>query len=281
MAPPEDDSKSQEQQQPDAMAAISVQARLPQFWKVQPGLWFMQVESVLHSQKMSDEAKYHLVVAKLERDIILQVSDILAQPPANNKYTTLKTRLLEIYEESEAKKIKKLLNEMELGDQKPSQLLRQMKDLAKGRVTDDTLLYLWQNQLPTAVQAVLTVADKDMDVKATIADKVLEATTAGSGIAAIGKPSTSREADLVATVTKLMARIDALEGRGRPRERRPYDRKYRQGSRGPSNSRSQSRSGNGASTDKGRLCFYHFRFKQRATKCVQPCSWKADKQPEN
>ncbi|KAL4718012.1 hypothetical protein ACJJTC_012837 [Scirpophaga incertulas] len=64
---------------------------------------------------------------------------------------------------------------MELGDQKPSQLLRRMRDLARGKIPDHTLRILWQNHLPPSVRAVLAVTEAaDMDNLATVADKIME-----------------------------------------------------------------------------------------------------------
>uniref|UniRef100_A0A2A4JWD1 Uncharacterized protein n=1 Tax=Heliothis virescens TaxID=7102 RepID=A0A2A4JWD1_HELVI len=39
--------------------------------------------------------------------------------------------------------------DIHLGDQKPSQRLRRIKDLGRGRFPDDTLRILWMEHLPT------------------------------------------------------------------------------------------------------------------------------------
>lgn len=256
------------------MAAISVSARLPEFWKEQPRIWFLQVEAVLFPQKLSDDAKYHLIVAKLERDVILQISDILSKPPAENKYKTLKNRLLNIYEESESEKIRKLIEEMDLGTQKPSQLLRKMRDLAKDRIQDSTLAVLWQGHLPSTVKAVLAVTDKtDLDVLATIADKVTEAAVPMKNISSVDQPASS-STSMIATIKKLRARIANLENtRGRSRQR------SRSG-RDNSNSKTRSQSRDSKSMKKSNknpdwLCFYHYRYKEKAAKCIKPCNWKS------
>lgn len=46
-------------------------------------------------------------------------------------YDTLKARLLEHYAVSEQKRIKKLLQDLELGDMRPTQLLREIKPATK------------------------------------------------------------------------------------------------------------------------------------------------------
>lgn len=106
-----------------------------------------------------------------------QVSDIVLSPPETRKYDALKTRLLAVYEESEVRQVHKLLMELELGDQKPSQLLRRMRDLASNKFTDETLSMLWIRHLPGAVRAVLTVSEvSDLEKLAMMADKVIETT---------------------------------------------------------------------------------------------------------
>ena len=91
------------------------------------------------------------------------------------KIDALKTRLLRIYEDSKNKQLQKLISEMELGDQKPSQRLRRMRELAKYKIPDDTLRILWQGHLPDAIRVVLAVSEtKELDHLSSIADNVHE-----------------------------------------------------------------------------------------------------------
>ncbi|XP_022836513.1 uncharacterized protein LOC111363877 [Spodoptera litura] len=168
------------------LATVTISSRIPEFWCDQPRLWFVQCEAILGPQKLSDEARFNLVVAKLGKDVIQQVSDILLKPPENKKFETLKARLLVAYEESENRQFQKLLSEMQLGDQKPSQLLRRMKDLARGKIPDETLIIMWQGHLPSAVRAVLAVSEmKDLEKLAAVADKIMETTRPLNDIAEI------------------------------------------------------------------------------------------------
>lgn len=264
--------------QPD-MAAISVAARLPDFWKDQPRLWFIQVEAVLQPQHISDEVKYNLIVAKLNKEIIQQVTDILVSPPATNKYAALKTRLLSVYEETENRKIQKLISEMDLGDQSPSQLLRKMRDLAGDKIKDETLIVLWQNHLPTAVRAVLAVADKsNLDILASIADTIIESTRNNSGLAEIHQaPSTSSDAAWIAEIGKLTNRLSNLE---RSRNVNRFNRGNRR-QRSRSNSRHRRRTPARTPESPDWLCFYHFKYQDKAAKCIAPCNWKKENNQGN
>ncbi|CAH2088630.1 unnamed protein product [Euphydryas editha] len=49
------------------------------------------------------------------------------------KYKALKNRLVEIFEESQNRQVQKIIGEMDLGGQKPSQLLRRMTYLARNK----------------------------------------------------------------------------------------------------------------------------------------------------
>ncbi|XP_030039105.1 uncharacterized protein LOC115454516 [Manduca sexta] len=172
---------------------------------------------------------------------------------------------------------------MELGDQKPSQLLRRMKDLARDKIKDDTLLLLWQNHLPTAVRAVLIVTDsKDLNTLASVADKVMETVKPIN----VGEVSTSDTTSLAAQIARINVRLDEMQSRP-PRQssrfsarktRERYGREARSISRGR---RNPTPRGTPARADW--MCFYHYRFKEQARKCVPPCAWanKQQKHTEN
>lgn len=232
-----------------------------------PALWFVQFEATVAPQKPSEQAKFQLLIAKLGKTVIQQVADILSKPPATERYLTLKSRLLAIYEESENRKLQKLIGEMQLGDQKPSQLLRRMQSLAANRMTDDAITVLWQNHLPSAIRAAVAATDlKDLEKLAAVADKIMEATRP-MDISVVGSSDSSDLADQVAKLTIAVADLrKQLPGRGRNRSR--------------SRSRSRARNGNNrqgrSPKDPDWQCFYHFRYKQKAVKCVKPCSWKGE-----
>lgn len=71
-------------------------------------------------------SKYHLVVSALDPDSLQDVADILKKPPSANLYPHLKSHIMSRFSDSADRQLQKLLTELELGDKKPSQLLRQM-----------------------------------------------------------------------------------------------------------------------------------------------------------
>ncbi|XP_045763682.1 uncharacterized protein LOC123879823 [Maniola jurtina] len=160
----------------EGMASISVSARIPEFWREMPRLWFAQFEATIAPQKQGDECRFQLVVSKLNREALQQVADIIYSPPETNKYQVLKERLLQVYEESPERQFQRLVGELDLGTQKPSQLLRRMKELARNsKASDETVKNLWITRLPVPVKTVLAASqDQQVDNLAAIADKVME-----------------------------------------------------------------------------------------------------------
>lgn len=265
---PTDSSTTAMEEKPD-LSAVSLSSKIPDFWTDQPRVWFIRTEAILAPQKMADEAKFSIVVSKLTKESIQQVTDLLIDPPESNKFETLKNRLLQIYEESESRKLQKLIGEMELGEQKPSQLLRRMRDLGRGKIPDDTLRMLWQGHLPQAARAVLAVTDTlDLEKLATIADKILE-TTRPAHISEVTQVTSTSTNKILAEIYKINIRLNNME-RGRSGQRNEER----------NNTYSRTRSNSQRRTPKSPdwLCFYHFRFKSRAHKCIKPCAWK---KPEN
>lgn len=266
-------TQSEPKMEPDASVyLISVSARIPEFWADQPGLWFVQFEAAVNPQNASDSAKFQLLITKLGKQVIQQVADLISNPPLEGKYKAVKDRLMDVYAESESKRIQKLISDMQLGDQKPSQLLRQMQNLAGNNVTQDTLLVLWQNHLPLPVRTVLAAtALSNSDKLAEVADKVAEMANVGD-VAAVTQ---QQPTDLAAAVQKLSIEVAELR-KGRDFSRRNRNQRSRSRSRSHAGARGSSQQ------KKTRLCYYHHRFGTDARKCREPCAWKKqDNKQEN
>ncbi|GFX63230.1 uncharacterized protein TNCV_3895551 [Trichonephila clavipes] len=102
----------------------------------------------------------------------------LCEPPATNKYNALKERLIIEFSDSENKQIRKLLSELQLGDDKPSHLLRKMRVLASGASLNDNFLKtLWLQRLPSEMQSILSVSSETLENLAKLADKIAEVRT--------------------------------------------------------------------------------------------------------
>ncbi|XP_049865513.1 uncharacterized protein LOC126366449 [Pectinophora gossypiella] len=256
------------------LAALGITSKLPEFWTEMPRVWFAQFETIMAPQKQGDEAKYGLVISKLGKDAVKQVTDIIVSPPATHKYNAIKERLLAVYEESAERQFQRLVSEVELGDQKPSQLLRRMRDLARNsHVTEKALHNLWISRLPDHVRAVLMVSqDQKLDNLAAIADKIMEGRSAEVSEIAAGQPQIMTE--LLNQISKLTMEVAALKSNMHRREQ------HRDYGRNRSRSRPRSISRPRITPDNPKwLCKYHLRYRHRARNCESPCNWR--KQSEN
>ena len=117
--------------------------------------------------------KYHLVVGALDPGAIQEVSDLLRNPPSQNKYNAIKTLMLSRLTDSADRQLQKVLNELELREKKSSQLLRQMRSLAGDRATEDVLRVRWHALLPTNTQKLLKIfRSTDLNEQAEAADQL-------------------------------------------------------------------------------------------------------------
>ena len=115
----------------ESQAVARVAVKPPPFWKSNPALWFVRLEAQFELANIStDLTKFNHVLSAVDSDILNSVSDLVLKPPETDKYKTLKERLVKIHSESESSKIRTLLQGLELGDQRPSQLLTRMRTLA-------------------------------------------------------------------------------------------------------------------------------------------------------
>ncbi|XP_063392189.1 uncharacterized protein LOC134677659 [Cydia fagiglandana] len=185
------------------VAAISLSLRVPPFWRDQPILWFCSFEAATAELKRSQAQLAQMVIAQLEKQDIQNISDLIYSPPEENYYTVIKNRLISVYEESNSAQTKKLLSQVELGEQKPSQLLRRMKTLNKEKFPESTIQMMWLDHLPPHVRSVLTVSEAfkiktTLEDLALLADKMLEhtPTSASHQIAAVSTPASVLPASL-------------------------------------------------------------------------------------
>lgn len=272
---PMDESTKPAEESVSELAPVSLQARIPHFWRENPRLWFAQFEAVVAAHKLGEEQKYNLVIPVLDRADIEQISDIIiSPPPSSERYSTLKNRLISVYQESEHRQLQKLLSGLELGDQKPTQLLRRMRDLGGPKFPDDALKVMWMNHIPAQIRAVLSVnTESSLDCLANMADKMIEHTE--TTIATVNStPSTSSSSDtqyqlLSKQIEKLTLEIAELQRASRTNYRRPFHSRRR--------SRSRSRTPAGEKRKPGDAnweCHYHYRFGDKAKRCTSPCSRK-------
>ena len=252
---------------PAAVAAVSV--KLPPFWPADPEVWFAQVEAQFTTRGITaQKTRFQYVISSLNPEIAMEVRDLLLKPPDDQPYDRLKAQLIKRTAASEQRKLQQLISGEELGDRKPTQLLRRMQQLLGDQLAtadgNSFLRELFLQRLPANVRMVLASADATMalDKLADMADKVMEVATptvsAVSGTSAPTSAPSSEIQQLREEMARLTARIESLTTRSR---RRSISRPRRPASPAPTTETQDS------------LCWYHTKFGENAKKCTEPCSW--------
>ncbi|GFX21690.1 uncharacterized protein TNCV_1200701 [Trichonephila clavipes] len=233
---------------------------------------FFGMETLKASGISSDDTKYSALVTNLDAETLSYVSDIVLSPPNNDKYRTLSQRLITQFSDSETQKIKILLTDLQLGDEKPSHLLRKMKELSNGQLQDDFLQSLWLQRMPPHIQTVLSASSEPLDKLAIFADKVSEVVGASSTFCAattVPPPSQSSSGSVQPTMDSLVRQIQELSLQVAELTRERNSSRHQRYSSDRWRSHSRSRSVNRGSG----ICYYHRRYKEQARKCVSPCAF--------
>ncbi|XP_064462352.1 uncharacterized protein LOC135372820 [Ornithodoros turicata] len=119
--------------------------RLPPFWSHNATVWFLQVECQFALSGITSQlAKFRHVVSVLPQEVAAQLIDVLTAPPAANPYDALKAALLERTTTSERKRFQELLSAEDLGDRRPTELLRHMQNLLGERAVTFDASFLKQ-----------------------------------------------------------------------------------------------------------------------------------------
>ncbi|KAF0287529.1 hypothetical protein FJT64_014070 [Amphibalanus amphitrite] len=270
--------------------------RLPPYSPEEPDLWLLQVQCAFDVSGVdSDELRFKLLVANLPANIAVQVKDVIR---SSRSFDVLCAALQARLAQSRADRLQALLGRQQLGDQKPTALLRSMRNelAAAGDAPVDTELFrtLFQQRLPQPVRAALALlpADSTLDALAEAADRYLEASGPDPRLSAIAaQPYTQPAPPIAAAVTapapaaapaldtviaSLVAKMERLEASNRRLEdavRRDRSRsRPRQASR---QSRRPSPARPSTPPHDDTLCWYHQRFGVQARRCKLPCSWIA------
>uniref|UniRef100_A0A8D8Y689 DUF7041 domain-containing protein n=1 Tax=Cacopsylla melanoneura TaxID=428564 RepID=A0A8D8Y689_9HEMI len=232
-----------------------VSVKVPPFNKGHPRLWFLQLESHFQTAGITqDGTKYYHVIASVDTEVLQQVVDLLEAPPQADKYEALKGRILEIFQLSNNQRLQKLVQECHLGDKKPSQLLREIKELAQG-FSEDMIKTLWLSRLPQVAQTVLVASSEPLSSLAIIADKVCDVTS--SSINSMDKTSASVSQmfeTLEQQIHELTDEIHNMKIQEKPRPRYQHQNRWNK-----------------------RICHYHKKFGPAARKCLKPCDFVSSK----
>ena len=261
----------------------AVTLKLPTFWTNLPTAWFLNIESQFQIRRVTDElTKYHYVVQSLPQDVIASVYDVMCEP-SDTPYTDLKKVLVDRHTASESKRVEELLSNTAMGDRKPSEFYRSLKNLAgsSALVSDQLVIELWSRRLPILVQtAVKSCGRTDIKDLLVMADSIFEVyqqQSQNSLFAVTTTPSTSSTSatsntviqELIKENQSIRSEISEIKKMLSATHLHPPSRSR---NRFPSNDRSRSRS-KSRSSNSSELCWYHEKYGTDAKHCRKPCKF--------
>ena len=248
--------------------AATVSIKLPPFWPTDPEVWFAQVEAQFTTRGVTTQkTRFDYVISSLSPEFAVEVRDLLLKPPAVNPYDTLRAELIKRTAASEQRKLQQLISGEELGDRKPTQLLRRMQQLLGDKLgasaSSTFLRELFLQRLPPNVRMVLASADASMELNklADMADKVMEVATPTISAIVDTHTDTSEVKQLREEVARLADLVASLATRS---HRRDTSRPRRSQSPVPQQQHPHSEDS---------LCWYHTKYGEAARKCKDPYSW--------
>ena len=253
---------------PARVASVSI--KLPPFWPSDPQIWFAQVEAQFVTRGVTvQRTMFDYVVASLSPEYATEICDLILRPPAENPYDNVKQQLIKRTAASEQRRLQQLFSTEELGDRKPTQLLRRLQQLAgdtPGLADGKFIRELFLQRLPPHVRMVLASTRDDTTIEdlAQLADKIIEVATPSVATVSNSNPPLAAEIDsLRKELGSLKHQLKKLTIRSRSRTRSPSPA-------APPHQRSSDAS--------PPVCWYHLKYGDSARKCRQPCSMSGNEQ---
>nr|VZI23835.1 unnamed protein product [Spirometra erinaceieuropaei] len=197
-------------------------------------------ESAFYSANVTKElAKYYKLVEVLPDRVNSQVHSLLANPPTDAHYSTLKAEILRLNSVSDRQRYHQLVKAESLGDRKPSELLRRMRSLLGDMQVDDKFVKeMFLERLPADVQTILVSGSQDLTVSqlAEMADRMIEVQRFQSpSVAQISSSSSSVNENLVKQVSAMademaslkiqLARLTSSRSSSRPETGKPVSQR--------------------------------------------------------
>jgi|APCry1669189000_1035189.scaffolds.fasta_scaffold93070_1 hypothetical protein len=248
----------------------SQSVKLPEFWPENSAAWFALAESRFRMKGIFDEwVRYDHVVSALSRDSLRLVLDLVTSPPEDDPYTCIKERLQSSHQLTDYQRIEQLLAMDALGSRRPSELLAHMLELCPaGEEKSKFFAFIYLHRLPQELRIMLGDDDhQEVQQLAMKADRLwaIHGHRQHGAVAAVSATASS------------VAAVSATAARGAPGNNRRGGRGGQARSRGgPSGTATARTTPSYLAQESAGLCFYHWRFGDKASNCESPCSWQGN-----
>jgi len=259
--------------QPGSSRNLGRNVPIPTFIHDQPTVWVGLLEGWFKLNRITDdEDRFYFALTALPAEVAVDFLDFATRPPAKNAFALLRSALIERLGLSDKQRLHQLLKCEELGDRRPSQLLRSMQQHAGIMKIDTPLLReMFLERLPINIQAGLATASANTSVEelAQIADRIAEVKTDAPTIAVVTAAPVIAHISPPTTMDQVLQRLARVE-----QELAELRLDYHRNANEPPETRGRAPFYYGRSAAPNPdHCFYHQQFKQGAINCKQPCSF--------
>lgn len=187
----------------------------------------------------------------------------------SDRYLVIKKAVIDHFKPSESERLTSLLSGVSLGDQKPSQLLSQMRRMGGDRCSNAVLSNIWLRALtPTVRSIIAAIPSASLDEQAVVADKIMEVPNGEvSAVRTRAAENCSSQANQIAAlegkVEALTQRLEEVLAVHRPAsfDRRPRQRSRTRESWGRRSSETRKKS------PRRWICWFHYRYGNKAERC--------------
>ncbi|XP_049310018.1 uncharacterized protein LOC125777901 [Bactrocera dorsalis] len=217
------------------------------------GFWFEA------SRVFDDSVKFNIVLASVPPAKLIEMRNIIDDTPLTDKYGYIRRKIIDIFAESQQRRLQRVLKELPLGNRRPRELYHEMRRTAGPALRESILHDLWVSRLPPYAQAAIIATNAPIGEKIKIADSISECLEmkVGNQICEV-----STEPSFPDEWSNLRAEVAALT-----KQVNQFMRNSRTQQRSRSSSASRSRRG---TLNVPCLCWYHTKFGANVTKCRQP-----------
>lgn len=163
--------------EPTDISTITAYPRLPMPTLSEANIdgYFYSMEFWFKASGVADETrKYNTILSQIPPQKLYDLKFIIDNAPREKKYDYIKNQLIAHYADSQQRRLRKVLSDMPLGDQKPSHLYNSMARVANGALAEQALLELSSTRLPPHTHAAVAASEGSVASKLRIADVINE-----------------------------------------------------------------------------------------------------------